>query len=281
MGRVKIPMELINDSKKRKITFRRRKEGLIKKARELSTLCDVNVSMIICSDHQESPEIFPQDPVKLNDMINDYKTKRDSNPGKIKSYSLCDFFKDRKNKIEDELAKEKKRNLEAKFPAPFEFLDNSSEEQLRDFADRLGMKIDEVKTKNPLLELKKMSDFQNLGLQGWLKMPRLNPNPITTMTHFDYNKNDNTSIVDDDVESPGSSNRTSVHNSYYPIVPMDQLVFCTNERSMEALSTSLMKSEDVNDCYDGLKFDLKPEMMQQLEQPQNMDMQRVMLSCFY
>nr|GEV69489.1 transcription factor, MADS-box [Tanacetum cinerariifolium] len=144
-------MEPINDSKKRKITFLRPKKGLIKKARELSTLCDVNVSMIICSDHQESPEIFPQDPVKLNDMINDYKTKRDSNPGKIKSYSL---------------------------------------------------------------------------------------------------------------------------------LPMDQLVFCTDERSMEALNTSLMKSEDVNDCYDGLKFDLKPKMMQQLEKPQNMDMQQVIFSSF-
>lgn len=254
MGRVKIPMEPINDSKKRKITFARRKEGLIKKARELSTLCDVNVSMIICFDHQESPEIFPQDPAKLNEMINGYKTKCVSDPGKIKSYSLGDYLKDRKNKTEDELAKVKKRNLEAKLPTSFEILDNSSEEQLRDIAYGL----DEVKT----------------------NMPLLNCNPITTMTHFDYNYNDNTSIVSDhDVESSGSSNSTNVDNGYYPIVPMDQIFFGTDQRLMEALNTSSMKSEDVNDCYDGPIFELKPEMMQQLEQPQNM--QRLMLSCFY
>ncbi|GJS01564.1 transcription factor, MADS-box [Tanacetum coccineum] len=182
MGRVN--MQLINDVKKRRISFLRRKEGLIKKARELSTLCDVNVSMIICSDHQQGPEIFPQDRVKLNNLINAYKSKRVSDPRKIKS------------------------NLEAKFPTSFEFLDDSSQEKLRDFANELGMKIKQVKTK-------KMSNMQNLGLEGLLKMPLLNPNPITTMTHFDYN---NTSIMSDShVESSIGSSNTNVDNGFYPI----------------------------------------------------------------
>lgn len=55
-------MELINDSKKRKLVFIRRKDFIFKKARELATLCDVNVSMIVSSADQESPEIFPKDP---------------------------------------------------------------------------------------------------------------------------------------------------------------------------------------------------------------------------
>ncbi|GKD47269.1 transcription factor, MADS-box [Tanacetum coccineum] len=195
MGRVN--MQLINDVKKRRISFLRRKEGLIKKARELSTLCDVNVSMIICSDHQQGPEIFPQDRVKLNNLINAYKSKRISDPRKIKSYDLCDFFKERKNKIEDELA--------------MEFLYDYSQEKLRDFANELGMKIKQVKTK-------KMSNMQNLGLEGLLKMPLLNPNPITTMTHFDYNNNDNTSIMSDShVEYSIGSSNTNVDNGFYPI----------------------------------------------------------------
>ncbi|PWA34554.1 hypothetical protein CTI12_AA617940 [Artemisia annua] len=217
--------------------------------------------MIICSDHQEAQKLSRQDPAKLNEMINAYKRKRVSDPGKIKSYGLCDYWNDRKNKTEDELAKVKKRNLEAKFPTSVECLDSSSEEQLRDFAYGLGIQIDEVGS----------------------KMPLLNPNPmITMMTHFDHNYNDNTSIVSDNhVESSGSSNSTNVDNGYYPIVPMDQIFFGTDQRLMEALNMSSMKSEDVNDCYDGPKFDLKPEKMQQLEQPQSMDMQRLMLSCFY
>ncbi|GKB76348.1 transcription factor, MADS-box, partial [Tanacetum coccineum] len=225
MGRVKVSMELINDSKKRKITFLRRKEGLIKKARELSTLCDVNV-------------------------------KTDSDPRKIKPYSLCDFFKDRKNKIEGELAKAKKSNLEAKYPTSFEFLDNSSEVQLRDFACELGMKLNQV-------------------------MPLLKHNPITTMTHFDYNNNDNTSIMSNShVESSGSS-ISNVDNGFYPIMLMGQNVFGIDQRLMQALNPNSMKSEVINDCYDRPNFDLKREMMHQLEQPQYRNMHQFMPSCFY
>nr|GEZ86399.1 transcription factor, MADS-box [Tanacetum cinerariifolium] len=203
---VKKPMELINDSKKRKISFLRRKEGLIKKARELSTLCDVNVSMIICSDHQEGPEVFPRDHIKLNDEINAYKRKCISDSGKIKSYNLCDFFKDRKNKIEGELAKAKKSNLEAKYPTSFKFLDNSSEEQLRDFAYGLGMKLDQFK-------------------------PLLNHNPITTMAHFYYNNNNNNMSImsNSHLESSGSA-ITNVDNGFYPIMPMGQNDFGTHQR---------------------------------------------------
>ncbi|MFS7911053.1 putative transcription factor MADS-type1 family [Helianthus anomalus] len=55
MGRAKIAMELIQNDKKRKITLNTRKQGLVKKARELATLCDVDFSMIIYTDDQETP----------------------------------------------------------------------------------------------------------------------------------------------------------------------------------------------------------------------------------
>nr|GEX54966.1 transcription factor, MADS-box [Tanacetum cinerariifolium] len=107
-----VPMELINDEKKRKLAFIRRKEGSLKKARELATLCDVNVSMIISFDYQKSPGNFPQDPRILNDMINVYKRNRVN--GKIRSYGLLEFCKDGKDNINVELAKTKKGNLEGK-----------------------------------------------------------------------------------------------------------------------------------------------------------------------
>ncbi|GJV29709.1 transcription factor, MADS-box [Tanacetum coccineum] len=146
----------IIDNKKRNIAFKQRKAGLIKKAQELAILCDVYVSMIIFSDLQENnPEIFPfDDPPTLNDSINAYKSKRVS-----ETYGLRDFFKDMKQKAEDELAKAKKRNLEAKYPTWFGVFDNSSEGELRNFAFALGMKIEQVirkfefLTKVPMIEL--------------------------------------------------------------------------------------------------------------------------------
>ena len=91
----------IVDNKKRIITFKQRKAGLVKKARELAILCDVNVSMFIFSDQQENnPEIFPpDDPHKLNDSIHLYKSKLVSEPGKIKRYALRDFLRIGKTRL--------------------------------------------------------------------------------------------------------------------------------------------------------------------------------------
>ncbi|GJZ45087.1 hypothetical protein Tco_0592683 [Tanacetum coccineum] len=160
------------------------------------------------------------------------------------------------NKIEGELAKVKKSNLEAKYPTSFEFLDHSSKVQLRDFACELGMKLNQV-------------------------MPLLKHNPITTMTHFDYNNNDNTSIMSNShVESSGSS-ISNVDNGFYPIMLMGQNVFGIDQRLMQALNPNSMKSGVINDCYDRPNFDLKREMMHQLEQPQYRNMHQFMPSCFY
>eukprot|EP00656_Telonema_subtile_P003220 TRINITY_DN11470_c0_g1_i2.p1 TRINITY_DN11470_c0_g1~~TRINITY_DN11470_c0_g1_i2.p1 ORF type:complete len:148 (+),score=25.22 TRINITY_DN11470_c0_g1_i2:233-676(+) len=47
MGRRKIPITRIDDERVRKVTFTKRKAGLMKKAMELSMLCDCEVGLII------------------------------------------------------------------------------------------------------------------------------------------------------------------------------------------------------------------------------------------
>ncbi|XP_057730288.1 agamous-like MADS-box protein AGL66 [Arachis stenosperma] len=49
MGRVKVPIKKIENITNRQITFSKRKNGLIKKAYELSVLCDVDVVLITFS----------------------------------------------------------------------------------------------------------------------------------------------------------------------------------------------------------------------------------------
>ncbi|XP_039010273.1 agamous-like MADS-box protein AGL104 [Hibiscus syriacus] len=49
MGRVKVQMKKIENKTYRHITFAKRKSGLVKKAYELSTLCDVEVALLIFS----------------------------------------------------------------------------------------------------------------------------------------------------------------------------------------------------------------------------------------
>ena len=49
MGRVKIQLKKIEDKIDRQISYSKRKDGLLKNAYELSTLCDVEVAFIIFS----------------------------------------------------------------------------------------------------------------------------------------------------------------------------------------------------------------------------------------
>ncbi|XP_042977327.1 truncated transcription factor CAULIFLOWER A-like isoform X1 [Carya illinoinensis] len=50
MGRGKVQLKRIEDKSSRQVTFSKRKGGLMKKARELGVLCDVEVALMIFSD---------------------------------------------------------------------------------------------------------------------------------------------------------------------------------------------------------------------------------------
>ncbi|RDX87161.1 MADS-box transcription factor ANR1, partial [Mucuna pruriens] len=49
MGRGKIAIRRIDNSTSRQVTFSKRRNGLLKKARELSILCDAEVGLMVFS----------------------------------------------------------------------------------------------------------------------------------------------------------------------------------------------------------------------------------------
>ena len=49
MGRVKLPIRRIENTTNRQVTFSKRRNGLLKKAFELSVLCDAEVGLIVFS----------------------------------------------------------------------------------------------------------------------------------------------------------------------------------------------------------------------------------------
>ncbi|PWA76612.1 K-box region and MADS-box transcription factor family protein [Artemisia annua] len=51
MGRRKLEMKRIEDKNSRQVTFSKRRTGLIKKARQLSVLCDVDIAVLVFSAH--------------------------------------------------------------------------------------------------------------------------------------------------------------------------------------------------------------------------------------
>jgi hypothetical protein len=58
MGRNKIKMERIKSERNRNVTFIKRKKGLIKKAMELSLLCEANIFLCIIPKGTTEKSIF-------------------------------------------------------------------------------------------------------------------------------------------------------------------------------------------------------------------------------
>ncbi|KAL2477577.1 MADS-box protein defh21-like [Forsythia ovata] len=155
MGRAKLNMELIGKEKSRNITFKKRKEGLMRKMHEFTTLCDVSACMIIYPPKQDKdtvePEIWPQSIEELQRIIDIYKNKNKDSGNK--TFGLSDFFHDRKRKIEEELAKLRKKNMEAKYPTCIDHvMKGLTEAQLREFYARLSNKAEYIKSRIEFLK---------------------------------------------------------------------------------------------------------------------------------
>ncbi|KAF5735026.1 agamous-like MADS-box protein AGL80 [Tripterygium wilfordii] len=57
--RKKVQLAYITDERARKATFKRRKQSLMKKASELSTLCGIDACAIIYNPYEEQHEVWP------------------------------------------------------------------------------------------------------------------------------------------------------------------------------------------------------------------------------
>ncbi|PIM97744.1 hypothetical protein CDL12_29786 [Handroanthus impetiginosus] len=63
MTRKKVTLAYITNNSERKASYKKRKKGLIKKATELTTLCGVEACVIIYSEYDAEPEVWPSRPV--------------------------------------------------------------------------------------------------------------------------------------------------------------------------------------------------------------------------
>ncbi|KAK6460796.1 hypothetical protein DFJ63DRAFT_315461 [Scheffersomyces coipomensis] len=73
MGRVKIEIKKIVDSKKRKVCFGKRSNGLFKKARELSILTGKKIAIIVLGDDENDVHTYTSG--NLKSILEDYMTR--------------------------------------------------------------------------------------------------------------------------------------------------------------------------------------------------------------
>ncbi|EYU33268.1 hypothetical protein MIMGU_mgv1a021353mg [Erythranthe guttata] len=190
MGRGKLKLELMRNEKSRRLSFKKRKDGLINKLHQLTTLCDVTACMIIFDDNSnyQEPDIWPRDPEKVRRIVESYDS-----PKSVSTFGLSDFFRDRTKTVEDELKKLRKSNLESKFPIRHEFLDSLTESQLREFGDALKNKariaksrIDFLKNQESTMKQEFSSmDFGNLDQTDFASNNNHQNNSVVMMMDFD------------------------------------------------------------------------------------------------
>lgn len=67
MGRGKIAIQRIDNSTSRQVTFSKRRKGLLKKAKELSILCDAEVGVIVFSS---TDKLYDYASTRFHSLIN-------------------------------------------------------------------------------------------------------------------------------------------------------------------------------------------------------------------
>ncbi|GAA0158221.1 hypothetical protein Leryth_017526 [Lithospermum erythrorhizon] len=133
-GKSSVP-SLIQDKRKRIQTFLKRRKCLEKKAYELSTLCDVNICMIMFAPDDEikgtnDPIIWPEDPNVTHRMISLYQNKHKLGKNCSKNADIASVYQDRARIVGKEVEKLKKLEIEDKYPIWDELYDSFSYDKL-------------------------------------------------------------------------------------------------------------------------------------------------------
>ncbi|XP_050365439.1 MADS-box protein defh21-like [Argentina anserina] len=142
---IKMHMDLIKNEKARNITFKKRKNGLMKKAFELKNLCDVQCLVIV---YEKKPngqlvrsEIYPEEPEKVEQIIDTFVSKS----AKVRKLeNLAEYFNKQIMQVKKDTAKLRQKNNKARFHSSDDRLNDFSTNQLLDLLKKLNHKIEDV-----------------------------------------------------------------------------------------------------------------------------------------
>ncbi|KAL1201338.1 Agamous-like MADS-box protein AGL15 [Cardamine amara subsp. amara] len=99
MGRGKIEIKRIENANSRQVTFSKRRAGLLKKAHELSVLCDAEVAVIVFS---KSGKLFEFSSTGMKKTLSRYGNYRSCSDGKAEEdCTEVDILKDQISKLQD------------------------------------------------------------------------------------------------------------------------------------------------------------------------------------
>ncbi|KAJ0780829.1 putative transcription factor MADS-type1 family [Helianthus annuus] len=98
MHRSKVKLAFIKDNKARKNSFRKRKECLKNKLKEVSILCSIEAWVIMYSSYEPQLEVWPEDNTVFQNVLNAFLTKSPMERSKF-SLKHVSYIKERISKI--------------------------------------------------------------------------------------------------------------------------------------------------------------------------------------
>ncbi|KAL9243457.1 hypothetical protein vseg_017342 [Gypsophila vaccaria] len=75
MARSKVNLRYIRNNTARKVTYKKRSKGLLKKTQEISVLCGVDACAVVYSPYSETPLIWPSSESEVRRIVLEYKQK--------------------------------------------------------------------------------------------------------------------------------------------------------------------------------------------------------------
>lgn len=181
MGRERISMKLIQNEKSRKTTFQKRKKGLLKKANELSILCDVDVCVILYAPNFEGegfaePETWPKDTNEVQRILQKYYNTTVDRRHKV--YHLQEYFQERLKKVAFEISKVRKQRLKIMYPTWDEAFDSLRGNELKSLISTLDSRYDSCCQKMDFLNGKAIMEQSHPSTSILISNPSSYLNPF-------------------------------------------------------------------------------------------------------
>ncbi|KAJ7950701.1 agamous-like MADS-box protein AGL80 [Quillaja saponaria] len=110
MAKKKAKLSYITNDAARKVTFKKRKKSLLKKVKELSTLCGIQACVIIYGTNEREPDVWPS-PFEVQSIISAFKKKSEIDQTK-NMVNQESFLRQRITKAVEQVKKQRRENRE-------------------------------------------------------------------------------------------------------------------------------------------------------------------------
>ncbi|XP_062024641.1 agamous-like MADS-box protein MADS9 isoform X1 [Rosa rugosa] len=155
MGRGKIEIKRIENSSNRQVTYSKRKNGIIKKAKEITVLCDAKVSLIIIASSGKMVEYCSGPQETRMKILDKYHSQSGKRLWDAKHENLCnevDRVKKDNDGMQIELRHLKGEDITSLNHVDLMALEEAIENGLASIRDRMSKYMDAVRENNRALE---------------------------------------------------------------------------------------------------------------------------------